>query len=142
MKRAEGTVLVVDDDGMNSEILKSMLNDMGVDAVTASNGEEALNICLKYNSGIQHDYQKLRLIFMDYSMPGMRGDEVARKLRKEEQYIEALGSNIPIIGLTAHIDAQTVQSCMSAGMDSVEAKPFSFERIKEILTSYKIISWF
>ena len=124
--------LVVDDEIMNTEIAKDIVARFGLEVFTASNGDLALEICYKFLS----KKKRIDIIFMDYSMPGMRGDQVTATLR-ESRFLPIL-EGTPIIGLTAHNDSETKRKCLASGMNKVELKPFNVAKIKEILQEHKI----
>lgn len=83
----EKSVLIVDDEGMIRELIDGALTDAGVRTHEAANGEEAVMIFTKYSDNID-------AVFLDMIMPGMKGDEVLRRLReirKETKVIIASG---------------------------------------------------
>ena len=129
----EKLALVVDDEILNADLLQDIIESFGVKAVAAYDGEMALEICMKYL--ILN--QKVDIIFMDYSMPGMSGDECTRKL-KDLQFKQIL-KDTPIIGLTAHRDQEIASKCLAAGMKRVDYKPFTREKIGQILEEERII---
>ncbi len=78
-------VLCVDDDIATLELRKVLLGDAGYSVLTASSGTEALGILAE---GLTVD-----LVLLDYLMPGMNGDELAAKLRKQRP-------DVPLIALS------------------------------------------
>ncbi|KAJ3244181.1 Ataxin-3 [Chytriomyces hyalinus] len=70
----QGKVLIVDDSSIFRRILRTILVSLSqqIEVIEASNGEEALLVCRECS---------LNLIFLDFEMPGMNGDEVLRHLR-------------------------------------------------------------
>jgi signal transduction histidine kinase/CheY-like chemotaxis protein len=89
--RSACTVLIVDDEPDNREVVSSIVQDvMGHAAVTAENGAEALTA-----ARAQPD-----LVLLDLRMPGLSGFDVARALKRD-----ALTEGIPIIAITA-LDAE------------------------------------
>lgn len=126
-------IMIVDDDIFNLEILKDLLQSFGIKVHSAYDGERAIEICLKFLA-MNH---KVDLIFMDYNMPNMNGDECTKTLKTEK--FNSILSETPIIGITAHSDAKTKEKCLEAGMTQVENKPFTIIRLKEILKQYNII---
>ncbi len=69
-------VLIVDDEQLIRELLKSCLAAKGASLLEAENGEEALTIYRQHGDAID-------LIILDVIMPGMKGDEVLRRIRKD-----------------------------------------------------------
>lgn len=125
--------LVVDDEILNLDFLQHHLEDLGLEVYTAFDGELALELCHKLlilNKAID-------VIFLDYNMPAMNGDECAKKL-KDSRFFPIL-KDTRIIGLTAHRDENIKSQCLEAGMDMVEYKPFRYEDIENILLKYEII---
>jgi CheY-like chemotaxis protein len=78
-------ILICDDFPINIKVAKLLLNDLGFKTKEVTNGED----CLKeFKKGKYH------LILLDIGMPGMRGDDVAREIRK-------IDKKVPIIAYTA-----------------------------------------
>jgi len=111
-------VLIVDDSEPNRHMLEMQLNQLGVNADTASSGEQALAKVTK------HRYS---LIFMDNQMPGMSGEETTIRLRKTDRFVT-------IIGLTAHVTPEERQAYLAAGMNDVLQKPANLDQISSLLS--------
>lgn len=125
--------LVVDDDVFNADFMQVFLQSFGLEVYIAYDGELAIELCNKFLTWNKH----IDIIFMDYSMANMNGDACTRKL-KASRFDSILDGTI-IVGLTAHRDDRIKRSCLDAGMDSVEFKPFSRDMTKSILGRYGII---
>ncbi|MGA7288545.1 MAG: response regulator, partial [Terriglobales bacterium] len=100
-------VLCVDDDIATLELRKILLDDAGYSVVTASSGAEAL--------GMLADGLTVDLVLLDYVMPGMNGDELATKLRKQHP-------NLPLVAVSAvgqlpHTLLDAVDSYVQKGQD-------------------------
>lgn len=120
---ANGHVLLVDDNELNGLIVGTYLNEFGLTHDVARSGAEALRLirCTSYD-----------LVFMDVMMPIQNGWETARKIR-------ALGgsaSRVPIIGLTARTDAQSLAKCLDAGMNDCLCKPIDAKKFYTLLDRY------
>ncbi|WP_162888681.1 response regulator [Dechloromonas sp. HYN0024] len=102
-------VLVVDDEPINLELAKSVLEDAGVEVETASNGFDAIRIT---------EEKSIDLILMDMQMPGMDGLEATREIRRRDR-----GKNIRILAMTANAFDEHRESCLAAGMDDFLVKP-------------------
>ena len=100
-------VLVVDDEMSILKFLRSNLEERGYAAISAADGEEALNI-------IERELPDL--IILDVMMPKMDGFEVCRRLRE--------WSPIPIIMLSARGDEKDKVQCLDLGADDYIVKPF------------------
>jgi len=114
------SILVAEDEPTNQKFLQNLLERAGHSVTLASDG------CQAYMLWEQGAFD---LILMDIQMPGMRGDEVVRKIRQQEQ-----GRRIPIIAVTAHTFMESRKSLLEAGCDGYVAKPFQF---KELIAEIK-----
>src|SRR5437764_1295482 len=121
---AGARVLLVEDNPVNLEVAVGILETLGVDVETATNGREALE---RYSAD---DYG---LIFMDCQMPEMDGFEATAEIRKRETQ---LGRRIPIVALTASAIEGDRERCLAAGMDDYLAKPFTAEQMKTALITW------
>jgi len=107
-------ILVVDDEPYVCDALKMLLTLDGHEVVTANAGPEALDL---YNQG------RFDLVITDYSMPGMKGDELAAavKSRNPDQRI---------IMITAYVEKLTGGNSPVAHVNELVGKPFRLEEIK------------
>ncbi|HEX4096284.1 MAG TPA: response regulator, partial [Caulobacteraceae bacterium] len=103
-------LLVVDDTAVNRELVRLMLEPLGVVVEEASGGAEGIKAAVS---------QAYDLILMDVRMPGVDGLEAARVIRGASK----LNSRTPILALTADVQPENAQACRAAGMDDVLAKP-------------------
>ena len=103
------TLLIVDDDAGNRELLRIYLGKKGYELREAEDGEQGLQMA-------QAD--DVHLVLLDQMMPRMGGVDVLIALR-------ALGSKVPVILLTAVSDAESIVTAMEAGADDYVTKPFS-----------------
>lgn len=126
--------IIVDDEIINADFLKSQLETLGLEVYTAYDGERGIEVCLN----LLTCNKKVDIIFMDYSMPIMNGDECAKILRSSK--FDPILKKTAIIGLTAHRDADIKQKCLHAGMTAVEFKPFGYEQAKQLLIKFGLIS--
>ncbi|WP_158089641.1 ATP-binding protein [Magnetofaba australis] len=114
-------VLLVEDDPVNQQVAATLLQQMSCRVTFANDGAEGID---RFKSGI------FDLVFMDLRMPGVDGLEATRRIRAIEQ---ERGGYTPIIGLTADVVKQSIETCFDAGMNDVMAKPVRLERLKQIL---------
>lgn len=113
---AGSRILVVEDNMINQEIARLMLENCGMTVDMAENGREALAMVR------QAPYD---LILMDMQMPIMGGEEATRCLREMGNTSEFFWlARIPIIAMTANAMQEDRQRCMDAGMNDHLAKPF------------------
>jgi class 3 adenylate cyclase/CheY-like chemotaxis protein len=101
-------VLVVDDQPVNVRLLEAILGPRGYDVLTASSGEQALELVKT---------QDVDLVLLDIVMPGMDGYTVCRKIRDE-----ADTAYLPVVMVTASGDEQKVKA-LEAGADDFLTKP-------------------
>ncbi len=113
-------VLVVEDNEIARRVVEQLLQELGCLIDLAKNGEEALHLVAKKNYA---------LIFMDVGLPDINGMEVTRQIRMRDR-------EIPILGLTAHVDEENYRSCLDAGMNHVLSKPLLRETAIEVLTKF------
>lgn len=112
-----GHVLVVEDNAMNQEILLALLNDMGLSADVAENGQKGVEAFLT------HDYD---MIFMDIQMPVMDGLEASRRIRKSGKHD---AEHVPIVALTANAMPEDKEACRDAGVTMHLSKPIAVEEL-------------
>lgn len=103
-------ILLVDDNEMNRMMARAILQRKKFDIHEAENGLEAIQRVK------ENDYE---LILMDIMMPEMDGYEATRAIRND------LGSNMPIIALTANAIKGDDKKCKDAGMQGYLSKPYS-----------------
>ena len=113
------TILVVEDNDMNMQLVEFLLEEGGYDIVKATSGEEALSLT---REGAAPD-----LILMDIHLPGMDGLSVVRAMKED-----ARTARIPILALTAHAMRGDRDRFLEAGCDGYISKPID---VKTFLTS-------
>lgn len=119
-------VLAVDDNPANLKLVCTLLEDLHVVAIPATDGYQAIELCQK---------EVFDLVFMDIQMPGMSGLEATQAIRKHEQETNAK-KHLPIIALTAHAMANERAILLKAGMDDYLTKP-----IQESQIVHTLIKW-
>lgn len=115
-------VMVVEDNPLNMKITKKMLEKIGVEHLSAVNGEEAVKML--------EGQQKVDFILMDCQMPIMDGYEATRIIRSQ------LNMAIPIVALTAHALESDKQKCLDVGMNDHLTKPVSLKQLEEKISLY------
>ncbi|MCH7567149.1 MAG: response regulator, partial [Nitrospirae bacterium] len=116
------TVLIVDDIDLNRELLSDFLDLLGYRAITASNGQEALDTFMGPN---------IALILIDLEMPVKNGFEATAEIRKLPN-----GDAVPIIALSAHDDPGIIKKCLHVGCNSYLTKPLRKNKFIETLKDY------
>ena len=107
-------ILIVEDDNSIQDILEEVLKNI-YKTYHAYSGTEALLVLEKEN---------IDLILLDLMLPGLSGEEIITKVK-----------NIPIIVITAKIDAEDKVRCLLKGANDYITKPFD---IKELLARIKV----
>ncbi|MDP4992057.1 MAG: ATP-binding protein [Marivita lacus] len=116
------TILVIDDDVVNLQILSARLAAYGYKVLTATGGTGALRIL----KTAQDTWPKL--IFIDRNMPNLNGMETTRIIRSRFRARDSF-----ICGLTAYVDHEIVKDMTLAGMNCVEQKPLSNQSLEKYL---------
>jgi CheY-like chemotaxis protein len=119
LKLKDFLVLVVDDMVDNIIVISLDLQQQGYRVVTASDGEQAVNMASKTYPDI---------ILMDIGMPELDGLEAARKIRENDTL-----RTIPIIALTAFGTGGFQRAARDAGFDGYLTKPIDFEKLHELM---------
>jgi CheY-like chemotaxis protein len=104
-------VLVVEDNSLNQEVAREILESRGVTVDVAENGVDAVVRIL--NSGGTYD-----AVFMDVQMPVMDGLEATRRIRAHHEF-----DSLPIIAMTASAMESDRLLCQQAGMNDQVTKP-------------------
>ncbi len=117
------TVLIVDDNAQNVELLQAFLESLPVKIVTASDGIEALEKVAEHNPD---------LLLLDIMMPRMSGFQVCRKLKGDPKT-----RDIQILMVTALSELGDIEQAAECGTDDFVSKPVNkFElltRVKSLL---------
>jgi CheY-like chemotaxis protein len=117
-------ILIADDNKINRRVLLLLLQKMGYQADTATDGNEAV---ARWK---QHPYD---LILMDLHMPGSDGFTAARRIREIE--IAEDRPSTHIFALTADARSEIWDRCLAAGMNGHLAKPISIKALSKALRS-------
>ena len=119
------TVLVVDDNQQNLELLQAYLEDIDCETVPAHDGLEALEIIAR---------EKPDLILLDVMMPKMSGFEVCKRLKTDPQT-----GDVPVIMVTALSEFGDIERGIDSGTDDFLSKPVNkLELITRVKTMLKL----
>ena len=119
-------VLLVEDNAINQEVARGMLEYLGCEIEIAENGR-----CAVERLGPDHTFD---LVLMDCQMPEMDGLEATRRIR----ILEAGGHrHTPIVALTANAMVGDREQCISAGMDDFLSKPFQLRDLSGKLDAWR-----
>ncbi len=105
----EVTILAVDDLPQNLRLLDAVLSPRGYRVLTATSGEEALEMLPTAGAD---------LVLLDILMPGLDGYEVCRRIRASEEF-----AYLPVVMITASGEQEKVRA-IEAGADDFVSKPF------------------
>ena len=119
-------ILLVEDNELNAEIAKTVLEDVGALITRAENGQQALELFKEKPAGT------FDVILMDLMMPVMDGYTVTRKIRELER---SDAKTVPIIAMTANAFQEDAEKCIAVGMNAHLAKPLDIEKMKKTIKS-------
>jgi len=115
-------VLLVDDNELNAGLAARVLEAIGFEVVTASNGLIALE---------RFAAEKFDIVLMDCQMPVLDGYEATAEIRKHELAMSS--RRTPIIAVTAYTLSGDRDKCLAAGMDDYLGKPYSVNELRPML---------
>lgn len=121
-------VLIVDDSEDNRKLLSSLVVKSGNSCDTAGNGKEAIDKLVA---------EKFDLIFMDLNMPVMSGDTATRYIRSQLPFPK---NRIKIIAITAHNYREFFNDFRDVGFNDIINKPYTAQKITDIINYQNIIS--
>jgi two-component system, sensor histidine kinase and response regulator len=120
--RSDAKILLVEDNLMNQEMLMAVLEDVGLGAKIAENGQQGVEMAISW----QPD-----LILMDLHMPVLDGLGAARLIRKNLAI-----ATLPIIGLSADAFVEREGQAAEAGISHFLTKPVDLDRLMPLLLKY------
>ena len=122
-------ILLVEDNAINAEIARMILEQYGAEVQQAENGKIGLEALQEKGPGYYD------AVLMDIQMPVMNGFEATKAIR-------ALGgayaTALPIIAMSANAYDEDVRDCLAAGMNGHIAKPFNPDELMRILRRYMV----
>jgi two-component system cell cycle response regulator DivK len=118
------TVLVVEDNDMNMQLVEYLLEEGGYAIVKATSGEEALALT-------RSETQRPDQILMDIHLPGMDGLSVVREMKSDTRT-----NRIPILALTAHAMRGDKDRFLEAGRDGYISKPIDVKTFLSAIETY------
>jgi CheY-like chemotaxis protein/HPt (histidine-containing phosphotransfer) domain-containing protein len=127
--RLYARVLLVEDNPVNQELARHMLEFLGCTCVVAADGRQALDVLAQ---GETFD-----VVLMDCEMPVLDGFEATAAIRLRE----AQGMpRLPIVALTAGAIDGDREKCLAAGMDDYLSKPFSLPQLEQSLRRWLVVA--
>jgi PAS domain S-box-containing protein len=117
-------VLVAEDQPINQQVVREVLEQVGVIVTLVADGREAVAAVVKANPGFD-------AVFMDLQMPNLDGYQATRLLR---EHLSA--DRLPIIAMTAHAEEEERERCSAAGMNDHLVKPVKPDRLYACLLKW------
>jgi CheY-like chemotaxis protein len=115
-------ILLAEDEPINQEVARGLMEEVGLMIDLASNGQEAVN---------QARQNRYDLIVMDVQMPILNGLNATQLIRSD-----SLNTTTPILAMTANAFDEDRQACLDAGMDDHIGKPIDPDSLYEILLTW------
>jgi DNA-binding NtrC family response regulator len=113
-------ILVVDDEPAIRKLFQWMLKNAGYQVITASNGDEALELLGK---------EKFSLVISDLRMPGLNGLDVLKASKK-------ISAETQVIIASGYVEPDVISNCMQLGAAHLLEKPFT---INHLLTTVNLV---
>jgi two-component system, sensor histidine kinase and response regulator len=115
-------ILLVEDNEINQQVARELLEGAGLPVIIAANGDEAVRAVK------EKDFEA---VLMDVQMPVMDGYQATRVIRKDERF-----KGLPIIAMTAHTMTGDRDRCLDAGMNDYVPKPIDIEKLFSTLIKW------
>ncbi len=123
--RLEGmNILLAEDNELNIEIARFILEDAGAKVWIAHDGQEAVDLWKKMPE------KNFDAILMDIMMPRMDGLQATRRIREDSR---SDAKKIPIIAMTANAFAEDIRRCKEAGMNEHLSKPLDIQKLYRMM---------
>jgi PAS domain S-box-containing protein len=114
-------ILLVEDHPMNRQLLQALLGKLGIQTITAENGQQALECLVK-------SPESFDAVLMDVQMPVMDGIQATQRIREDTRF-----ADLPIIAVTANAMSDERALCLQAGMQDYLSKPVNRQALHEVL---------
>jgi signal transduction histidine kinase/response regulator of citrate/malate metabolism len=122
--------LIVEDELYNQAVLQGIALRLGFEVEVAADATAAQRFLAA---------REYRVVFLDWELPGAKGDEVARMIRSRP------GAQPVILATTAHDSDEIREKCAACGMDGFLLKPYSLAKVQQALAEIgparRIASW-
>ncbi len=115
-------LLLAEDNPINQDVVRGMLEGLGGTVDVAANGAEAVDAVRE---------RCYDMVLMDCQMPVLDGYQATREIRRHTH-----GEQVPIVAMTASALAGERQRCLDAGMDEYVTKPFTRDRLLVTLAAF------
>ena len=121
---SDNTILLVEDNAINTQVSVALLKKYGFEVICAENGIQALEL-------LEQKSEQIDLVLMDVQMPVMDGYTAAQELRKQDRF-----KQLPIIALTANAISGDREKSLEAGMNDYLSKPLEPENLFNMLRKW------
>ena len=118
------TVLVVDDNDMNRDVLSRRLQREGYEVSTVESGKRALETL---------ELEKYDVVLLDIMMPEMDGFETLKHIRSNGKF-----KTLPVIMLTSLNEMEDVKKCIGLGANDYVLKPYNIEDLKNRIDKHLV----
>jgi len=115
-------ILLVEDNFINQQVAREILQQAGLKVVVAENGKDALGKIRQ---------EQFDLVLMDVQMPEMDGYQATKIIRRNKKF-----KSLPIIAMTAQAMSGDKEKCLNAGMNDYIAKPISVQNTLNVLSRW------
>jgi CheY-like chemotaxis protein len=116
---SQPAILIIENEVSNRILIERVLSTRGYRCISASNGQEALNIL---------DYERVDLILTDLSMPVLDGYRTTQLIRERPAL-----ANVPIVAVTAYAVSDENEAAMQIGCNEYLTKPFKPRQLLEVV---------
>ena len=116
-KKSDYTILAVDDSDILISLIQILLEPDGYSFYSAASASEAIPLIQRH---------KFDLILMDIEMPEMTGLELLEELHKQD-----LLSETKVVMLTGKTDSESLNECLTLGVEGFILKPFDHQAMKD-----------
>lgn len=116
-ENGRGTILYVEDNPDNRNLIRRVLNAEGYAVIEASHADQAFK---------KLESETIDLILMDINMPDMDGYTLTAKIKKMDKY-----ANIPIVAVTANVMRGDREKSLEAGCDGYIQKPIDIDTLAQ-----------
>ena len=117
---ADLTVLLVEDVDDTRYFMRMELESLGYRVIEAGDGQKAIEIAIAEHPDI---------ILMDLSLPGMDGLDATKRIRQD-----ASMAQVPIIAVTAHMEANFRDGAKASGFNAYVTKPIDMDWLNELIS--------
>jgi CheY-like chemotaxis protein len=118
-------LLVVEDNDINQQVARELLEYEGATVTVAGGGQAALDILARSGAGA------FDVVLMDLQMPDMDGFQTTKQIRAQAAF-----GKLPIVAMTADVMGTVRADCLSCGMNDYTTKPITIDRVVSILAPF------